>query len=175
MNIYVVWFWCGMHYNLRICEWNGGTKPFWVFIIIEWGFGYHSWDVLSNYAIWEVQWCLHCVSWFNWCNGLNEIEYIANWYDFGIGLVHCVREQTRNPASFAQAGPPRLSENCRVSRWALICGSRLGDPREVWATWFLAQARGTRLSEVARRTWKFYAWYLAQARCFEFWAIDTLA
>jgi len=50
--------------------------------------------------------------------------------------------------------------------YGLDRGSRLGDPGEVWATWSLAQVRGTRLSEVARRTWKFWARYLAQARCF---------
>ena len=42
-------------------------------------------------------------------------------------LVKCVREQTRNPVSLAQAGPSRLSESCRVPRRVLICGSRLGD------------------------------------------------
>jgi len=46
---------------------------------------------------------------------------------FGIVLVKCVREQTRNLASDAQAGPSRLSESCRVSLWVLVRGSRLGD------------------------------------------------
>jgi len=46
---------------------------------------------------------------------------------FGIGLVNCVHEQTRNPASLAQAGPPHLSESCRVSHWVLVRGSRLSD------------------------------------------------
>jgi len=46
---------------------------------------------------------------------------------FGIGLVNFFREQTRNLASLAQAGPPRLSESCRVSQWVLVYGPRLGD------------------------------------------------
>jgi len=46
---------------------------------------------------------------------------------FGIVLAKCVREQTRNPASLAQAGPSRLSESGRVSLWVLVRGSRLGD------------------------------------------------
>jgi len=46
---------------------------------------------------------------------------------FGMILTKWVREQTRNPASLAQAGPSRLSESCRVSRRVLIRGSRLGD------------------------------------------------
>jgi len=32
---------------------------------------------------------------------------------FGIVLAMCVREQTRNPTSLAQAGPSRLSEVAR--------------------------------------------------------------
>jgi len=36
-------------------------------------------------------------------------------WSFGIGLVNCVREQTRNPTSLTQAGPPRLSECYKVS------------------------------------------------------------
>jgi len=46
---------------------------------------------------------------------------------FGLVVMSCVREQTRNPASLAQVGPPRLSESCRVSHWVLVLGSRLGD------------------------------------------------
>jgi len=46
---------------------------------------------------------------------------------FGIILAMCVREQTRNPTSLAQAGPSRLRESCRVSHSVLVCGSRLGD------------------------------------------------
>jgi len=46
---------------------------------------------------------------------------------FGIVLAMCVREQTRNLASLAQAGPSRLSESCRVSLWVLGRGSSLGD------------------------------------------------
>jgi len=49
---------------------------------------------------------------------------------FGMVVMSCVREQTRNHASLAQAGPPRLSESCRVSRWVLVRGSRLGDQQK---------------------------------------------
>jgi len=72
-------------------------------------------------------------------------------WGFGLLLANCVREQTRNPASLAQAGPPCLSESCRVSLWVLVHGSRLGDQEKGLATWSLAQVRGTRISRVARK------------------------
>jgi len=45
----------------------------------------------------------------------------------GTMLAKCVRDQARNSASLAQAGPSRLSESCRGSLWVLVCGSRLSD------------------------------------------------
>jgi len=46
-----------------------------------------------------------------------------------IGIVRamCVRDQVRNSAILAQAGPSRLSESCRGSLWVLVCISRLGN------------------------------------------------
>jgi len=73
------------------------------------------------------------------------------WCELGNVGVDSVCEQTWNPTSLAQAGPSRLSESCRVSLWFLVRCSRLGDQEKGWATWSLAQARDTHLSEVTRK------------------------
>ena len=154
----IVWFW--WNYALKFvmhmkefggCEFSTVLFEFWTKCMKERGlytvYTGMVWNLeFGNFMEFILCLCVvaMCVNWF----GMNRNVF---WYVCALFRVNCAREQTRNPASLAQASPSRLSESCRVSFFVLVRVSRLGDHGRGWATQSLAQARDIRPSEVTRK------------------------
>jgi len=84
------------------------------------------------------------------------------WFDIVLGKIRVW--QWGNSISLTQASLSRLGESCRTSRlvWGRV--ARPDDFGLVLSDWVSLRRGTARLSKVARKLERFWAWYLAQAR-----------